>query len=402
MPELAVRFLWWSLVRSSLARGWWLVTAVYLVVEAELEPFQLVFIGTAQSAVVVLAEVPAGVLADTVSRRFAVVVAAVVSGTGMAMTGFVSDFPLLVVSNCLWGLGWAFTSGADVAWITDELERPDVIDRVLARRARYELWGAALGLPAFGALAWATDLATAIVVAGAGMVVLGGVIARFPETRFTPTRTARWTTSFGVFRGGVALARRDRQLLVVILSVFLVNGAEVAYGRLFEQRLLDLDFATGAQPIVWFTALGMLCFGIGIVALHVVEARIDGVLVARRAYAAACFVGAAGMLVLAHAPDAVTAVGAVLFVNGLARPLVRPMADIWVNRRATTEVRATIHSFSSQAENLGEATFGITLTVLAGLSTTVALTGSVVATALAGVLVARAAVDAQPVLGVSE
>ncbi|MDP9443538.1 MAG: hypothetical protein M3P83_03965 [Actinomycetota bacterium] len=62
-------------------------------------------IGTFQGATVLAAEVPAGVLADTVSRRLALLVARVVSGTGMAMAGIVTAFPLLVVANCLWGLG---------------------------------------------------------------------------------------------------------------------------------------------------------------------------------------------------------------------------------------------------------------------------------------------------------
>ena len=67
----------------------------------------------------------------------------------------VAAFPLLVVSNCLWGLGWALSSGADVAWITDELDQPDAIDRILAAQARRGLLGTATGIVAFGALAWA-------------------------------------------------------------------------------------------------------------------------------------------------------------------------------------------------------------------------------------------------------
>lgn len=41
-PELASAFLRWALFRAALARGWWLATAVYLVVVADLSPFQLV------------------------------------------------------------------------------------------------------------------------------------------------------------------------------------------------------------------------------------------------------------------------------------------------------------------------------------------------------------------------
>ena len=85
---------------------------MYLVTVADLSPAQLVLIGVFQGLAVVLAEVPAGVLVDTISRRLALVVGHVVMGTGMALTGFVTEYALIVLSQCLWGLGWAISSGA--------------------------------------------------------------------------------------------------------------------------------------------------------------------------------------------------------------------------------------------------------------------------------------------------
>jgi len=389
--DLARRFLRWTFFRAALARGWWLVTAVYLVLVAELTPFQLVFVGTAQGITVVLAEVPAGVLADAVSRRLALVVAHLTSGTGMLLTGLVTDYPLILLSQCLWGLGWAFSSGADIAWITDELDDSSRIDRVLTARARWDLAGAAAGTLAFGAMAWATSLATAVVAAGAGMIVLGfAVVARFPETRFVPVVANRWRHASGIFRAGVRLARGDRVILVIIVATLLVNGGHEGYGRLLENRLLGLGFPREPDPIVWFTVLSLTGLAAGIAVLWVVEARILGAGMARRAYAAACVGVALGMLVLAHAPSAAWAVAGVFAVNGIAGPVIRPVGDIWLNRRATSDVRATVHSFSSQAENLGEIIFGFGLALLAGAwSPTAALTGSVVLMAVAGVVVSR-------------
>src|ERR1700729_1745704 len=170
--DLATAFMRWTCVRATFARGYWLVTALYLVVVARLTPAELVLLGTFQGMTVLIAEVPAGVLADAVSRRLSLVIGHVVMGVGMAMAGMVRSFPLLVVSQCLWGLGWAFSSGADVAWLTDELDRPDVIDRVLVACARWDLLGNAIGIVTFAALAWATTPATAIVVAGVAMIGL--------------------------------------------------------------------------------------------------------------------------------------------------------------------------------------------------------------------------------------
>ena len=174
------------------------------------------------------------------------------------MAGLVTSFPALVVSQALWGLGWAFASGADVAWMTDELDRPDLIDRLLVARARWELIGAAPGLLGFGLLATLTDLRTAVVASGLAMAGLGvgWSRSRFPERHFTPAvAERRWHEAMTIFRRGVDLARRDRDMLLVLAAWLLVNGSAEGYGRLFEKRLVLLGFGGTARPIVRFTAL---------------------------------------------------------------------------------------------------------------------------------------------------
>jgi MFS-type transporter involved in bile tolerance (Atg22 family) len=70
-------------------RGWWLVTSVYLVVDAHLSASELVLVGVAQSLVALVFEVPAGVVADTISRKWSLVVSHALMGTAMIATGLV-------------------------------------------------------------------------------------------------------------------------------------------------------------------------------------------------------------------------------------------------------------------------------------------------------------------------
>src|SRR5688572_17881129 len=180
--DLAGTFIRWSALRAVFHRGWWLVTSLYLVVVADLSAAQLLFYGAVLALTTIVAEVPTGVLADTISRKWSIVAAHLCRGVGMVLMGLTTDFSLILVSQFLWALGWTFSSGADVAWITDELGQPSRISRILMRRARWEQVGAAFGLAAFGGLAWVADLATAIVVAGSGTLILGLFVAlRFPE-----------------------------------------------------------------------------------------------------------------------------------------------------------------------------------------------------------------------------
>jgi len=292
----------------------------------------------------------------------------------------------------LWGLGWAFSGGADVAWLTDELDRPDRIARVLTARARRDLVGGATGMVGFGVLGWAAGLATAIVVSGVAMALLGlFVAARFSEHNFSPTREQRWNASRLIFRRGLTLARRDHEILLVFVATAIINGAGIITW-LFPKQLVKLGFPH--ELVLWYTALGILASAVGVVALQIVEARIDGIGVARRTYSLTCFIGVLGLIVLAYAPDALFGGVGVLLVGGIAFNVTRAVSVIWVNRRTTSDVRATVHSFLSQAETIGEILGGFALAVLAqaaGISAT--LITSALLIACAGALVARSHAD---------
>jgi MFS family permease len=377
-------FIRWTWMRAVLHNGWWLVTSVYLVVDAGLSPAQLVLIGSVQSAFALVFEVPAGVIADTISRKWSLVISQVLMGTAMLATGLFESFPALLATQVLWGISWTFASGSDVALITDELDRPDRINFVLTRAARAQLTGAATGLIALGLLAWATRRDVTIMVAGAAMMSLALYVPfRFTEHNFVPTRTARWSTSWTTFVRGVTLVRRSRAILLIFAATFLVNGASDAAGRLTQKQLIDL----GLPPsILWFTALGVVGLVVGALVLRLVTNRINGRHAATD-YALAALVGVLSMLLLAFARDPALGAIAVVLLNGIVTPLTRVISTIWINTRTTADIRATTHSFLAQLEYLGEIVCGITISTLAGLTTLpVALAGCAVLFAATAVL----------------
>jgi MFS family permease len=362
-PDLVAVFLRWIWWRAVLHNGWWLVTSVYLVVDADLSASQLVLIGVAQGVIALVFEVPTGVVADTISRKWSLVSSHVLMGTAMIATGLVTDFGPLVATQMLWGLSWTFASGADVAWITDELDDPERISVVLMRSGRAQLTGAAAGIVGVGVLASLMQRSTAMVLAGAAMLSLGlYVVLRFREHRFVPASTRRWSASWSILVRGSALVRRSRVILLIFAATFLVNGAATA-GRLQARRLVDIGFPS--NPIAWFAALGVLTLLVGTAALRVVEPHIDGARTARRGYVIACAAGVVGLVGLAGAPEEVSGSAAVLLVAGIALPLTRTLGTIWVNRQTSGDVRATVHSFLAQAEYAGEIVCGLGVAVVA-------------------------------------
>jgi hypothetical protein len=198
------------------------------------------------------------------------------------------------------------------------------------------------------------------------MLLLGIYVAlRFREERFVPAPTRRLAAARAIFGRGFTLVRTNRAILAMVVATFLVNGATEA-GRLYQKRLVTVGFP--ASPVIWFAGLGLLVLVVGATALRMIEPRIDDSGTAVRGYRLACAAGATGLAGLALAPEKVTAGAAIIFVAGIAVPMTRTLATIWVNRQTTADVRATVHSFLAQAEYFGEIVWGLTIAGVAALA----------------------------------
>lgn len=170
----------------------------------------------------------------------------------------------------LWRLSWTFASGADVAWITDELHDPARISAVLVRRA--QLTGSAAGMVALGALGSVVERDTAMVIAGVALLALGLYVAtRFRERRFVAAPERRLAASWDVLVRGAALVRGSRAILLLFAATLAANGAAL-FGRLQPRRLVDLGLPT--DPVAWFTALGVTALLVGAATFRLAERRL--------------------------------------------------------------------------------------------------------------------------------
>lgn len=379
-------------MRSTFHRGYVLVSFLYYVLTVHLSASEIVLLGTVMSVILIFSDIPAGVLADAIGRRWPLVIGQLILASSMITTGLVTKLPLLVVAQLLWGLGWAFINGADTAWLNDELNEPNRIARVLTKSARRDLIGGITGMMGLGVLAWATSLSVAIVVSGIAMALLAVFVAfTFKEQNFKPIKEHRWDTSILTFKKAAKLSRKDNEILIACIATLLFNAASMI-GWLYPKQLIHLGFPS--NPVVWYAGVAILSSAIGYLTLHFVEARIDRVEVARKTYALACLIGVAGLILLATAPVAIIGAIGVLMMGGIASNITRPVGVIWVNRRTSSDIRATIHSFLSQAESVGEVIGGILLVIVArvtNLKFTI-ITSSILI-AITGIIIIRSRAD---------
>lgn len=99
----------------------WTTAAVYVIRDVDMSPLQLVLAGTALEVAYFLFEVPTGVVADLYSRKVSIVIGAVVSGIAMIVIGALPQVGYAIAGMAGWGAGWTFRSGAEDAWLADEL-----------------------------------------------------------------------------------------------------------------------------------------------------------------------------------------------------------------------------------------------------------------------------------------
>lgn len=376
----------------------YLPAIVWWTVDLEFSPLQLVGLGTALEVTVLVAEVPTGVVADRWSRKWSIVASHLVMGAAMVLAVVSLSYPVMLVAQALFALGWTFRSGADIAWLTDEITdqitdreapggfdalAPDVSPLILRRHRIGLVVGPLALVPVmiFGR----ESLRLVIAIAGcfllASALVFGVVMSDAFRTRASRTHIER-QRAIDILRGGIATARQVRPIRMLVITMVLLGAGAESLDRLGFKHFLDIgDF--DENSIVWmgvlFIALGLA----GAAVIWFVEHRIERDVALPRLGSHLLIVSAVGALTVAVSPIAGIAIG--LLLQDATREAFDAVSAAWTNAYADEASRATVHSLVSQAHGVGEVLGGLTLAAVAQA------TSITVAVAVAGALWASAA-----------
>jgi len=365
--------------------------------ELHFSPLQLVLMGTAMEAAVFLCEVPTGVVADTYSRRLSLIIGYLGMGVAWAAVGLVSAPWLIIGLWALWGLSYTFTSGAEQAWITDEVGVENV-GSVFLRGARYGQVGAVLGLLAQVGVGVAS-LRAGVILGGLFTIACGlGCLAFMPEHAFRRLPREERGSALSSMRTTAAAGARyawaaPAILLLIGVELFMGTSSE-AFDRLKEAHFLrDVGLPGQIDPVVWFGLLWLAGMLLNIVAIGSLIKRVDrgGRASVARYLFAFVFLELVAMLVFALTGSVWLAVAGILGVF-FARNMAGPLFDTWLNAQITdSSVRATVISLTGQSNAIGQAAGGPVLGVVGNVwGIRVALAGGAVAIAPALALFGRA------------
>ena len=356
------------------------IYSIFVVLTLHLEPLQLLLLGTILEGTYLVCEIPTGVVADTISRRLSVVIGLAGSGVAFIVLGLASSFAVAALSQVLWGVFASFQSGADVAWLTDEVgeeaSRPHYMRGTQISNAA-SLAGILVGV----ALA-TVDYRLPIILAGSGLVVFG-IVMRFvmPEDGFEPRSREpgeRLTTGLvTTLKDGVRQVRAHHVLLLILGTAALHGASTEGFDRLADFHILrdiGLPSLGDADPILWYAAIDGVALILGIAGIAVVKRRthlnghahvarilrwIDVALIA-----SVVAFGLAGVFWLALLT---------MWASFALRSVREPIFDAWVNQGLEPATRATINSMGSQADAIGQAAGGPALGLLGNASVPAAL-----------------------------
>lgn len=358
------------------------ISAIYRVQTAGLNPLQLVLVGTALELSVFVFEVPTGVVADVVSRRLSVIIGYALIGAGFIVEGLFPVFGAILLAQIIWGLGYTFTSGAEDAWLADEIGEERLTQTYL-RASQMGRAGSLLGIiisVGLGSMA----LSLPLVASGAGIVALALFLALFmPETGFHPTprgERTHWQNMTDTLRDGLRLVRGRRMLLLILgISLFFGLSSE-PLDRLWEAHLLE-NFVFPQwdglqQPVHWFGLMSVTTLLVGLGLTEFIRRRVpaDRLEVAIAAQLALNAVVVATVILFGLAGSFGVAVIAIMTAQ-VFRGASHPLYMAWINRQIEPRVRATVLSMDGQLNAIGQVAGG---PVLGALATAVSIPAAMV------------------------
>ncbi|MFC4410790.1 MFS transporter [Chungangia koreensis] len=344
--------------RSFIIQMVFTLNAIYYVSNAGLNPLELVLIGTIMEVSVLLFEMPTGLVADFFGRKRSLIIGMTILGFAHLLEGSFPVFWAIAAGSALWGLGWTFISGAEQAWIADELEGKG-LDRVFLKGAQFSSFGRFTGILVSVLLATVFSVQATILIAG-GLLILLAIIAFviMPETKFVSSSSegvSGLTQMMTAIKGGVTHIKGNTVLVSIAFITLLWGLASEGFDRLWGAQFIEGFNLPEEQSIYWFGAFYAVAFLLNIVVLKIVELRV------KKRYATVLFITngvlTVSMLIFAFTGQFIVAV-LLYWVIAAMRNVNYPLMSVMTNERLESKGRATALSMFGQLDALGQVAGG--------------------------------------------
>ncbi|MGS0973437.1 MAG: hypothetical protein ACVCEJ_09485 [Candidatus Izemoplasmataceae bacterium] len=352
------QYLWISALMSYGFLLYFTASAIYRIDVALLEPYQLIFLGTALEVSVFLFEIPTGILADLKSRKLSIFIGLFIVSLGLFLETSTTTFWVIFLSQSLWGFGYTFISGALSAWVSDET-RNEEIEQTFVKAAKYRKAAIVLGILSAALIG---SISVRWAMAFSGILFMGLSIYVFifvKEHLFVPVNhhTSMIKSYFIQLINGAKHIWKSKILRVLWIVIFLLGLYSEGIDRLNEIFILDeigfREILNGVSPI-WITSIVALSIALlGFLLLSIVEKHVHKAKYAYTwlIYFTIMMIG--GLLIFTYMESAYIAVSGFI-VFQIVREAKEPLIELIQVRETPIAIKATVLSTMSQTDAIGQ------------------------------------------------
>lgn len=331
-----------------------ILTLYYL--EKGLSFTQIMVISAVSAIGTVIFEVPTGMLADRIGRKYSLVLNSVFWAVTCLIYALSDSFAVFLIGEIFFSIGAAFGSGADSALLYDALKahgKEGSYQKIEGRAMSFVFYSQAVGAVLAGYL-YKFDNRLPFIVS-LGFVLVSVVFAwRFKEEK--PAGAIEGSVSgagvsnhslssyLSQFRAGLDVILKNGKLLSTVMTITLLSiffrGSFPMYQPYMKAVNIDVTY------------FGWLFFIFNIVAAQ--SSKFAHLLMKRTK--SWTLVGMGGLIVLSYLLMGVTKTSFGVFlicIQQLYRGMSRPIFYKYYNKRIPSEIRATVLSTISFIINLG-------------------------------------------------
>lgn len=328
------------------------LNTIYYVNDASLNALQLVLVGTILELTVFIFEIPTGLIADYFGRKRSIVFGLFIIGIAHLLEASIPTFSAIAIAAFIWGIGWTFISGAEEAWIADELENQQ-LDKVFLKGAKLSSVFSVIGIIASVVFAKIFSIAFTIFLAGMLFTISSLVVLLLMrETKFVKVKEQ--TIRLHMLKSlkvNIKQISNHPTLKVIAIVTFVIGLGSEGFDRLWGAHFITDFHLNEEQSIYWFGAFYIVAFLLNILFLKVVEQ-------VKKDYYSILLIIMNSFLFLIMLGFAFTnyfiiAVLLYWFIEGL-RNANEPLLRVMINERLQSEGRATVLSMFGQLDAIGQ------------------------------------------------
>ncbi len=337
------------------------VRGIYQVDIALLNPLQIVLIGTTLEITHFLFEIPTGVVADKYSRKLSIIIGLFLIGVSFIAEGLFPLFFMLIFIQIILGIGDTFTSGADEAWIADELNGKDLAP-VFLKGTQIGQFFSIIGTIISMVLGGFIYIRLPYYISG-GLFILLAIFFIFymKETQFKKVVSSE--NHFKHMVNSVKLVLqliKQKPVLILMVAITLFYGLySEGFDRLWTPHILEEINLTPNKALLLTGFISLIAMLLSILAVVYIKWRLQKsgklekvwlLFVINLLMVFALFFFAITKEIV------VTASLYIVFYT--VRRINQPVYRAWMNEHITSSIRATVLSTYGQLDSIGQVISG--------------------------------------------